>query len=295
MDYILFSLPGNEDLTNKLANHLNAEKGEATISHFPDGESYVRILSDVSNKCVILVCTLHNPDEKLMPLFYLSSAAKDQGASSTVLVAPYLAYMRQDKQFKPGEGITARYFGKLLSGFADKMITVDPHLHRINTLSEIYSIPAHTVQSATYISAWIRESIEDPLILGPDSESKQWVSEIAKHAGVPFTVLEKVRHGDEHVDITFPEIDQYSDCTPVLVDDIISTAGTMIEATRQLKKHGVKAPVCIGIHAVFSGQAYQKLQDAGAKSIITCNTIPHKSNGIDISEGLAEAIRQNTR
>lgn len=290
MSLILFSLPENEALTKKLAQNLNAETGEATFSRFPDGESYVRIHSEVRNKKAILVCSLHKPDEKLLPLYYLSSALKEQGASSTTLIAPYLAYMRQDKPFKTGEGITARYFANLISGFADHLITVDPHLHRIHDLSEVYSIPTRLIQSASFIANWIKENIENPVVLGPDRESKQWVSEIAKKAEVPFTVLEKVRYGDENVEITFPEIEQYQDHTPVLVDDIISTAGTMIEATRQLKSQVDHPPVCIGIHAVFAGEAYENLLAAGAREIITCNTIPHKSNQIDITPGLAQAI-----
>lgn len=283
MKTILFALPGNESLARLLAEKLDAEMGEATIRHFPDGESYVRILSEVKAKKVVLVCTLHQPDEKLLPLYFLSKTAKDLGARCTCLVAPYLAYMRQDKVFHPGEGITSGYFARLVSGFADSLLTVDPHLHRIGSLSEVYHIPTKVVHAADAISGWIKKHIENPVLVGPDSESEQWVSEVAKNAGTPFLVLEKTRHGDRDVEVSVPQVEDYRHHTPVLVDDIISTARTMIETVGHLKKAGMKAPVCIGVHAVFADSAYRDLLDAGVERVVTCNTIPHESNAIDLS------------
>ena len=142
MKNIVFALPGNEQLTEKLAAQLNAEIGETNIRQFPDGETYVQIKSDVKDKKVILVCTLHQPDDKLLPLYFLSKTAIDLGAKCTCLIAPYLAYMRQDRRFNPGEAITSEYFGSLISQFAETLVTVDPHLHRRSSLSEIYGIPS---------------------------------------------------------------------------------------------------------------------------------------------------------
>ncbi|WP_338359851.1 ribose-phosphate pyrophosphokinase [Yeosuana marina] len=292
MKTILFSLPGNEELTNLLAKKMNAEIGEATLRKFPDGESYTRILSDVKNKCVVLVCTLRDPDEKLLPLYFLGQTAKSLGAMCTCLVAPYLAYMRQDKIFNKGEGVTSSFFGKLISGFADSITTIDPHLHRISTLGEVYHIPNKVIHAADDISKWIKKNIENPVLIGPDSESEQWVSEVAKKAGVPFTVLQKIRHGDRNVEVSIPDVDKYKNATPVLVDDIISTAHTMIETVQHLKKAGMKPPICIGIHAVFSGNAYQDLLDSGVEKIVTCNTIPHPSNSIDLSDVIAKEVKE---
>lgn len=287
---ILFALPGNEEITEKLALHLNLEKGVSVIRQFPDGETYVQIQSDIKHKRLILVCTLHQPDNKLLPLYFLSKTAKDLGAESICLVAPYLAYMRQDKQFTPGEGITSAYFAKLISGFAESLITVDPHLHRKKSLNELYNIPNKVIHSAKLISDWIKIHVKNPVLIGPDIESKQWVSKIAKEAGAAFVVLEKTRLGDKKVKISLPQVAVYKNNTPVLIDDIISTASTMIETTIQLKNAGMNAPVCIGIHAVFAENAYQDLLNSGVADIITCNTIPHKSNRIDISKNIAEAI-----
>jgi ribose-phosphate pyrophosphokinase len=285
-------LPGNEELTSKLAQQFQVDTGESTIRQFPDGETYIQIKSDVKGKRVALVCTLHQPDNKLLALYFLAKTVKDLGADCTCLIAPYLAYMRQDKRFHPGEGITSEYFGSLISQFAETLVTVDPHLHRRSSLSEVYGIPSQVVHAADHISDWIKNNVEHPILIGPDSESEQWVSEVAKNAGAPFIVLEKIRHSDKDVEVSVPAVENYKNHTPVLVDDIISTARTMIETVQHLKRAGMIAPICIGVHAVFSGNAYQELRDSGTANIVTCNTIPHESNGIDISDLLTKGFAQ---
>ena len=287
---IFFNLPGNERLTEKLANKTNSEIGKALLRKFPDGESYVRILSNVKDKNVVIVCTLHEPDDKLLPLFFLSKTVKSLGAKNVCLVAPYLAYMRQDKIFNPGEGVTSTYFGKLISNFADGIITVDPHLHRIKSLSKVYDIPNTVIHAADAISKWIKENVNNPVLIGPDEESVQWVSVVAKNANAPFTVLKKIRHSDTNVEVSIPNVERYKSATPVLVDDIISTAHTMMETIKHLEKEGMKPAICIGVHAVFSGNAYQKLLDCGVDKIVTCNTIPHPSNLIDLSDILSKEV-----
>ena len=284
MKPVILALPGNEQLSARLAKHFDTTVGRVTVRHFPDGESHIRIHEDVKDKKVVMVCSLHQPDSKLLPLYFLSNVAKDLGAKCTCLVAPYLAYMRQDKVFHQGEGITSRYFAALLSQFADSLITVDPHLHRIHGLNEIYSIPTKVVHAADHIFKWIKNNIEKPVLVGPDSESEQWVSKVAKNANAPFIVLEKTRHGDRDVQISVPQVEDFKHHTPVLVDDIISTARTMIETVEHLKGAGMQPPVCIGVHAVFADKAYQDLREAGASKIVTCNTIPHESNVIDLSD-----------
>jgi len=284
MKKIIFTLPGNELLANSIRTKINAVAGEFITRQFPDGESYVRVLANVSKREVIIICTLHQPNDKIFPLFFLSKTLKDLGATKITLVAPYLAYMRQDKKFNSGESVTSEYFAKFISSFADELITIDPHLHRRHSMSEIYSIPCKVLHASGLISNYIKEKIKNPLLIGPDSESEQWVSEVAKDANAPFIILQKERSGDTDVKVTIPQVENYKDYTPVLVDDIISTAHTMMETVGHLKKAGMKAPVCIGVHAVFAGNAFEELKNSGIDRIVTCNTIQHVSNGIDISD-----------
>ncbi|SDW34716.1 ribose-phosphate pyrophosphokinase [Flavobacterium degerlachei] len=287
MKKIFFALPGNENLTDRLIQRENAEKGAFELRQFPDGETYIRILSSVKNKIVVLVCTLHQPDAKLLPLYFLSKKVKEMGANTLTLVAPYLSYMRQDTIFNPGEAVTSTYFAHLVSGFVDSLITIDPHLHRRSSLSEIYTIPTKVAHAANHISEWIKTNIDFPLLIGPDGESEQWVSEVAKKANAPYIILTKIRRGDRDVEVSIPHIDIYKNHIPVLIDDIISTGRTMLETIGHLKAAGMKPAICIGVHAVFAGNSFQEIKDSGAKEIITCNTIPHKSNQIDISDLLS--------
>lgn len=290
---LIIAFPGNETLTNTISRELEIPRGEIDVRHFPDGESYVRLVNDVNDKEVIVVATLHYPNDKFLPLLFLLQLLHDSGARKITLVAPYLAYMRQDKQFKPGEAITSNYFSKLITPYINHLITVDPHLHRIHSMAELYAIPATVLHAADLISDYVRHSIVSPVLIGPDSESEQWVSAVAFRAQAPYLVLEKHRHGDRSVDISVPQVDRYRHHTPVLIDDIISTARTMIETVEHLKIAGMKPPVCIGVHAVFSDQSFSDLVNAGPSKIVTCNTIPHPSNAIDLSSLIVETLRKS--
>ena len=283
MKRFVYSMPGNEALGANIAAGCAATLGQFKDHRFPDGEALVQVTDDVRDAEAIVVCTLHLPNEKLLPLLFLCRLLKDLGAAKVTLVAPYLSYMRQDKRFHPGEAVTSDYFAQLLSSFVDRLVTIDPHLHRKHAMSELYTVPAAALHAAELISAYIRDNMVNPLIVGPDSESEQWVSAVAEQAGAPFIVLEKTRFGDEDVRVTVPQVELYQQHTPVLVDDIISTARTMIETVQHILKAGMRPPVCIGVHAVFAGNAYENLLASGVGQVITCNTIPHPSNGIDIS------------
>lgn len=287
---ILFSFEHSQSIADALASLLNIPQGQVAYRRFPDQESYLKVQTDVTQKRVGVVCGLENPDLKLMPLYFLIKTLKDLGADHVTLIAPYLSYMRQDKRFHPGEAVTSKYFAQLLSGFVDTLITIDPHLHRYTRLSEIYTIPTQVIHAAPLLATWIKTTIERPVIVGPDSESEQWVSDVATMANCPYVVLEKVRHSDTDVDVHFPQIERYRAYTPVLVDDIISTARTMIETVTQLRALHFVSPVCIGVHGIFAGDAYEQLQKSGAGKIVTTNAIKHPSNQVDIAPLIAKRI-----
>lgn len=286
---ILFAMPGNEAFTLHLDRAISCEVGQMEMRRFPDGETYVRLLSPVHGRDVIFVCTLDRPDEKIMPLYFAARTARELGARRIGLVAPYLAYMRQDARFKDGEGITSAHFAAFLSDFCDWMVTVDPHLHRHRKLNEIYSIPAKVVHAAPAIGDWIAEHVAQPVIVGPDAESEQWAAKVAKSVCCPCVVLEKTRSGDREVEVSALDVSGWKGGTPVLVDDITSTGQTMISAVRKLKEAGLPPPVCISVHPVFAGSAYEDLRACGVDKIASCNTIAHATNRVDVSEAIAVA------
>lgn len=290
---LLLALPGNEELAERLALALDAEVGELSMRDFPDGESYVRLETDPAGRDVTVVATLAHPNEKVLPLLFVTGAARQLGAARVGIVAPYLAYMRQDARFHPGEAITARLFAKLLADSGDWLITVEPHLHRIASLTELYAIPAAAVHVADVIGGWVAANVSQPLIIGPDEESRQWVSGVAAKARAPFVVLAKVRRGDEEVDVELPDLSPFEGRTPVFVDDIISTGTTLIAAIDLLRQRSraLVAPVCIGVHAVFGPGVFERIRSAGAARVVSTNSIPHPSNDIDIVPTLAAALR----
>jgi len=288
---LIVALPGNEALGAQLAKGLGGELAATEFHRFPDGERYVRFDTPPAGRSVVLACTLDRPDEKFLTLAFAAGSARDLGASRIGLVAPYLPYMRQDKVFKTGEAVTSVLFAHLLSRSVDWLVTIDPHLHRLGSLDAIYSIPTRTLHAAPLIAKWITKNVSRPLLIGPDAESEQWVGAIAGECGAPHIVLKKQRHGDRAVEISVPDMGRWPDHTPVLIDDIISSAHTMIEALSQLKRSGMAHAICIGIHAVFGGGAYGTLGAAGPARIVTANTIHHETNEINVTPLLVNGVR----
>jgi len=289
---VVLSIPGNEEQARKLGERLGAEVIDAHVSRFPDGEIFVRIDRELSGHDAVLVGSLYPaPAEKFLTVAFVAATARDLGARRVGLVAPYLAFMRQDIRFKPGEGVTSAYFARLVSSVVDWLVTVDPHLHRIASLDGLYTIPTTVARAAPAIARWVATEVRDPVLIGPDAESVQWVSAVAEQCGAPYLILEKTRRGDRDVSISAPE-QPWNGHTPVVIDDIVSTGRTMVEATRQLRAAGSAAPLCIAIHAVFADSVYEELVSAGASGIITCDTIPHASNRICVADSIADAARR---
>jgi ribose-phosphate pyrophosphokinase len=287
---LIVALPGAAALAAELAARLRCDWSELALHRFPDGESLVRLDVPVQGRCVVLAGSLHHPDDKTLPLLFAADAARELGASQVGLVAPYLAYMRQDRRFQPGEAITSRSYARLLSSSLDFLITVDPHLHRWLSLDAIYPIRTRAVAAAPLIGRWLRRHVPQPLLIGPDEESEQWVAAVAGLADAPWTVMTKQRHGDREVDVRMANRGPWAGRTPVLLDDIVSTGNTLLAATQALRKAGLPQPLCIVVHALFEPDALWRLLDAGVTRVVSCDSIPHASNAIELGPLLAKAV-----
>lgn len=288
---LLLAMPGNGGLGRALAARLNADYAEVETRRFPDGESYVRVPAEVGGKDVDMLCTLAQPDAQFLSLVFAAETTREMGARSVHLIAPYLAYMRQDIRFRPGEAISARCFARLVSRTFDALTTVDPHLHRIASLQEVFSIPARAVSAAPAMGEWIKRSFPDPVIIGPDRESEQWASAVAQAAGAPYAVLTKTRRGDACVELELPDLSRWMGRKPILVDDIASTGGTLVEAASKLTAAGFSKPSCVVVHALCSGEAETRLRAATA-GFVSTDTVPHPSNAISVAQLIAEAARE---
>lgn len=282
-------MPGSEDLADGLAALCSAERSVVEVRQFPDGEHYVRLPADVAGRHVWLVCRLSPPTERFLPLVFAARAARALSAARISLLAPYLPYLRQDRVFQHGEALSSKIFAGLVSREFDGLVTIDPHLHRYASLDQIYDIPTVALTSAGIIGNWVRDNVERPVILGPDAESRQWAERIAAAAGAPWAVFEKERHGDRNVSLSIPDLGRWRDCTPVLVDDIISSGATMVEAAKAVLEAGFPAPYCIGVHGLFRPAAGKRLEQLACR-LLTTNTILNPYSQFEVAPLIAEAI-----
>lgn len=286
MKPLLFSLHAAVGLEEGIFSSGAVEQGQIEHRRFPDGESYVRLNTPVEGRAVILLCSLDRPDQRLMALLLAADAARDQGAHQVGLIAPYLAYMRQDQAFRRGEAISAQSFATILARHFDWLVTLEPHLHRIASLGDIFTIPARAAHATTPIGDWIVSNIENPFLIGPDSESAPWIERIANHVGAESAVLDKQRLDDRNVTITGALESLQQHMTPVVIDDIVSSGGTMAEIIDRIARDASRPAICIAVHAL-ARQLPERLATSSALArFVSCNSVPHPSNSIDVSAEL---------
>lgn len=289
---ILIPFPEMTPLSAQIASHLGVVSRPLDWHHFPDGESLVTVPDGLSGGDVALVATLRDPDRLALPLRFAAATAREMGARRVGLIAPYLGYMRQDHRFRPGQSVSAILFSGFLSESFDWLVTVDPHLHRISSLGDVFGMLAKRVATAPLLAEWIRDNVPDGVLLGPDSESQQWVGEVARLADRPYEVLKKVRTGDRSVDVSVPESAALRHGTPIILDDIASSGRTMVRAIERLLAAGSGRPICLIIHGIFAGNALEDLSSAGALRVVTTDTVPHTTNGIGVASLMADAVRE---
>lgn len=176
---VLAPFPEMLPMAEKLAPLIGADIAPIGWRHFPDAESLVTLNGDVAERDVAILCTLRDPDRHALPLHFAAATARDLGAATVGLIAPYLGYMRQDRRFAPGQAVSAPLFAGFIGDSCDWLVTADPHLHRNPSLDRLFSIPARRVVAAPLLAEWITRHVADPVLLGPDEESQQWVAEVA--------------------------------------------------------------------------------------------------------------------
>ena len=258
---------------------------------FPDGELKLRLPATLPSQVVVLR-SLNDPNEKLVELLLLAKTARTLGAQHLTLVAPYLAYMRQDVAFNPGEVISQRVVGDFIAGLFDALITVDPHLHRVATLAQAVPVAQPLVLSgAPLLSDWIARHRANALLIGPDEESAQWVAQAAQRHGLDYAVCHKTRHNDHAVQVQLPPVD-VAGRQVVVMDDVISTGHTVAQATQWLLAAGANSVDVAVTHALFAPGALELLRQAGVGEIWSTDCIAHASNQVFMAERLAQAVAQ---
>lgn len=258
---------------------------------FPDGETRLTLPAALPPRTVLLR-GLQQPNEKLTELLLAAGGARELGAERLELVAPYLAYMRQDIAFSPGEVVSQRQIGRLLAIAFDAVITVDPHLHRIAHLDEV--LPGRrglALTAAADIGAFVAARVPGALLLGPDAESAQWVAAAARGPALDHGVCTKERHGDHAVAVALPAGLDLRGRAVVLVDDVASTGRTLVEATRAALAAGAASVDVAVTHALFVGDALAAVRAAGVREVWSTDCVPHATNAISVVPRVAQALR----
>jgi ribose-phosphate pyrophosphokinase len=277
-------------LAKKVAKKLKKPYSELKVEKFPDGEMYVRFMKNVKNKDIVLIQSFYgNINDCLIEVLFAADTAKELGAKKIFLVAPYFAYLRQDKRFKPGECISCKVVGKSVDNVFDKVFIIDPHLHREITLDHIFKTKAVKLSSNAYTASYIKKNFKNPVIIGPDSESYKWAGKVASIIGCKSHIFKKKRHSGRKVKVTLNRDIDLDGKDIIIVDDICSTGSTLIEAIRCLKKLGAKKFTCIAVHGIFIENALKKLRKMNAK-VITTNTVPNTVSKIDVSGLISNSL-----
>ncbi len=273
-----------------LAAALQIELALVERHRFPDGESRLRLPPKLPEQ-VLLLRGLHQPNHKLVELLIALPAARALGAAQILLVSPYLAYMRQDMAFTPGEAVSQRHIAALLGSLVDGLITVDPHLHRIQSLDEV--MPGKrgvALSAAPLLGAWVAQQVPGALLLGPDEEALQWVAEAGRCHGLDFAVCHKQRLGDREVRVALPAL-PLAGRAVVLMDDVASTGRTLVEAALAALAAGASSVDVAVTHALFVGDALAQLRAAGVRQVWSSDAVPHETAVVPLAELIAGAVR----
>ncbi len=289
---LLIAFEDETPLAAPLADALGCPLGWIGCHRFPDGESKLSLPSELPPRVAVLR-GLHQPNQKLAELMIVAPAARELGARQLTLVSPYLAYMRQDMAFNPGEAVSQRHVGSALASWFDHVITVDPHLHRVTTMDEV--LPGkrgQALSAAPLLGAWAAAHAHNPILLGPDDEAAQWVRAAARAQGLQHGTCIKHRSGDRDVQVQLPPID-FAGRNIVLIDDVASTGRTLLVAAQALLAQGARAVDVAVTHALFVDDAIEQLRAVGVRNVWSSDSVPHASNVVSLVPLLAAALRSS--
>ena len=283
--------PASEALAKSVADKLGLHILRAEFRVFPDGESKFTLSEKVEGRSVLLVQSTHQPvDQHLFQLLLASHHLSGEGAKVTAVI-PYLAYARQDKEFLPGEGVTLGTVAHLMrSAGVRRLVTVD--IHSAEGLA-LFSFPVYSVSAIPSLVSYAKEKLDlkDPAVVSPDFGGSKRTEAFAQLYGAPFLQLAKTRDrtsgevtvADSKLDVKGKEV--------IIVDDIISTGGTVKAAAEAVLKQGAARVLAFCVHGLFVGDALQSLERAGVDATVCTNTVPGKFSVVDVSDAVASHLR----
>jgi ribose-phosphate pyrophosphokinase len=278
---LLLAFDDESDLAQRLATALACPLVVIGRHSFPDGETRLRLPPQLPER-VLLLRGLQQPNAKLTELLLAAAGARELGARHVTLLSPYLAYMRQDAAFSPGEVVSQKHLGALLAASFDAVVTVDPHLHRVPTMDAV--VPGRrgiALTAAPLLGTYIAQHVPNAMLLAPDEEAGQWVRLAAQASGLEHTVCHKQRLGDHDVQVAMPGAEVLGRAV-VILDDVASTGRTLAAAARGALSQGAATVDVAVTHALFVGDALRAVHAAGVRHVWSSDSVPHGSNVVSV-------------
>ncbi|MDO8878018.1 MAG: ribose-phosphate pyrophosphokinase [Pseudolabrys sp.] len=290
---VIHSLPSSAGDAARLAALLGTAMHAVDVHRFPDGE--LRVTVGPVTPTTIVYASLDQPNDKLLSLLFAAEALRRGGATRLVLLAPYLCYMRQDTAFHAGEAISQKVIGRMIGETFDRVITVDAHLHRTRNIEDVFpKIEAEDLSAMPAIADFLGAHglAAGTIVVGPDAESEPWVRDLARRLSADFAVARKVRHGDRSVEMSFADPSVFRGRPAVLVDDIVSSGGTVLACAKALRAAGAISVDAVISHALFPPDMTGTFMKGGLASVRSTHSVPHPTNAIVLDAMFAEALRK---
>jgi len=283
--------PASEVLGRSVAEKLGLPLLSAEFKVFPDGESKFTLNDNVTGKSVFVVQSTYPPaDQHLFQLLLASHQLSEAGAKVTAVV-PYLAYARQDKEFLPGEGVTLGIVAHLMRSVGvRRLVTVD--MHSAEGLA-LFSFPTYSVSAVPSLVEYAKNNpdIKDPVVISPDFGGSKRTEAFAQLYGAKYLQLNKSRDRTTgEVSVRESDLD-VKGRDVLIVDDIISTGGTVKAAAEAVIKQGARKALAICVHGLFVGDALARLETASVGSVVCTNTVPGRFSKVDVGDALASHLR----
>jgi ribose-phosphate pyrophosphokinase len=270
----LFSGTSHPELSKKIAKHLGVELSDIKLSRFTGGEIYVRILENVRGmSCYVIQTSTGKVNEEMMELFIMIDAMKRASAKSITVVMPHFAYARQDKKSASREPISARLVADLLTtSGANRIITMDLHSDQIQGF---FDVPVDHLTAIPVIANYFKQKkLKNPVVVAPDIGRAKTAKKLGDRINAPIAILHKRRPDHQKAEITHI-VGEVKGMTPIIVDDMVDTAGTATQGVGALRKNGCNHEVYFAsTHGIFSGPAVERMNAANFKEVVVTDTIP---------------------